>query len=76
MKIHSKLNEFRIKKLDCYIVSDLRFLLEIQAIVPKISPFLSSQMAVLCSFFSNVYSTWELGCITLFIGFFVVVNSK
>ena len=51
MKIHSKLNRFRIKKLDCYIVSDLRFLLEIQAILPETSPFLSAQMAVLSSFF-------------------------
>ena len=60
MKIHSKLNKFRIKKLDCYIVSDLRFLLEIQAILPKTSPFLSAQMAVLSSFF-HMY----LGCINL-----------
>ena len=51
MKIHSKLNKFRIKKLNCYIVSDLRFLLEIQAILPETSPFLSAQMAVLSSFF-------------------------
>ena len=52
MKIHSKLNKFRIKnKLDCYIVSDLRFLLEIQAILPNNSPFLSAQMAVLSNFF-------------------------
>ena len=52
MKIHSKLNKFRIKKkLDCYIVSDLRFLLEIQAILSETSPFLSAQMAVLSSFF-------------------------
>ena len=52
MKIHSKLKKFRIKKkLDCYIVSDLRFLLEIQAILPETSPFLSAQMAVLSSFF-------------------------
>ena len=50
MKIHSKLNNFRIKKLDCYIVSDLRFLLEIQAVLPETSPFLSAQMAVLSSF--------------------------
>ena len=41
-----------MKKLDCYIVSDLRFLLEIQAILPETtSPFLSAQMAVLSSFF-------------------------
>ena len=52
MKIHSKLNKFKIKKLDCYIVPHLRFLLEIlQAILPETSPFLSSQMAVLSSFF-------------------------
>ena len=40
-----------MKKLYCYIVSDLRFLLEIQAILPETSPFLSAQMAVLSSFF-------------------------
>jgi hypothetical protein len=33
------------------IVSDLRFLLEIKAIQPETSPFLSAQMAVLSSFF-------------------------
>jgi hypothetical protein len=44
-KIHSKFNKFRVKKLD------LRFLLEIQAILPETSPFLSAQMAVLSSFF-------------------------
>jgi hypothetical protein len=42
---------FRIKKLDFYIVSNLRFFLEIQAILPETSPFLSAQMAVLSSFF-------------------------
>ena len=51
MKIHSKLNKFRIKKLDCYIVSDPRFLRETQAILPETSHFLSAQMAVLSSFF-------------------------
>jgi hypothetical protein len=51
MKIHSKLNKFSIKKLDCYVVSDLRFLLEIQAILLETSPFLSAQMAVMSSFF-------------------------
>ena len=63
MKIQTKLNRFRIKKLYCYIVSDLRFLLEIQAILPETSPFLFAQMAVLSSFFQMfiVY----LGCITL-----------
>jgi hypothetical protein len=60
MKIHSKLNKFRIKKLDWYIVSDLRVLLEIQAILPETSPFLSAQMAVLEQLFSNVYSTWDV----------------
>ena len=50
IEIHSKLNKFRIKKLDCYIVSDFRFLLEIQAILLETSPFLSAQMAVLSSF--------------------------
>ena len=59
MKIHSKLNKLRIKKIDCYIVSDLRFLLEIQAILQETSLFLSAQMAVLSSFFSNVL---YLGC--------------
>ena len=33
------------------IASDLSFLLEIQAIPPKISPFLSAQMAVLSNFY-------------------------
>ena len=42
---------FQDKKLDCYIVSDLRFLLEIQAILPETCPFLFAQMAVLSSFF-------------------------
>ena len=51
MKIHPKLNKFRIKELDWYIVSDFRFLLEIQAILPKTSLFLPAQMAVLYSFF-------------------------
>jgi hypothetical protein len=37
MKIHSKLNKFRIKKLDCFDVSDFRILLEIQAILLKTS---------------------------------------
>jgi hypothetical protein len=32
-------------------VSDLRSLLEIQAILPETSPFLSAQMAVLSGFF-------------------------
>ena len=52
-KLHSKLTKFRIKKyvLDCYIVSDLRFLLEIQAILPKTSPFSCAQMAMLSGFF-------------------------
>ena len=44
MKIHSKLNRFRIKKLYWHIVSDFRFLLGIQAILPKNSLFLSAQM--------------------------------
>ena len=48
--IPSKLNKFRIKKLDCYIVSDLKFLHEIQAILPETRP-LSAQMSVLSSFF-------------------------
>ena len=51
MKIHPKLNKFRIKRLDGYIVSDLRFLLKIQAILPETSPFLFAQMAVLSSSF-------------------------
>ena len=51
VKIHSNLNKFTIKKNYCYIVSDLKFLLEIQAILPKTSPFLSAQMAVLSSCF-------------------------
>ena len=51
MKIHSKLDKFRIKKLECYIVSDLRFLLEIKAILPETSPLISAQMAVLSCFF-------------------------
>ena len=37
--------------MHCYIVSDLRFLLEIHDILPKTSPFLSAQMIVLSSFF-------------------------
>ena len=62
MKIHSKLNKFRIKQLDCYIVSEFRFLLETQAILPETSPFLSAQMASCCAeqLFSNVYSTWDV----------------
>ena len=48
MKIHSKLNKFRIKNRLLYC---FRFLLEIQAILPKTSPFLSAQIAVLSSFF-------------------------
>ena len=51
MKIHSKLNELRIKKLECYIVSELRFVLEIQANLPETSSSLSAQIAVLNSFF-------------------------
>ena len=53
MKIHSKLNRFRIKEkiLDCYIAYDLRYLLEIQGIQPKTSPFLYPIMAVNSSFF-------------------------
>ena len=44
MKIHSKLNKFRIKNTRLlYVVSDLRFLLEIQGILPG--------MTVLSSFF-------------------------
>ena len=35
----------------CYIVSDFRFLLEIQAILPETSPFSLVQMAVFNSFF-------------------------
>ena len=51
MKIHFELNKFGIKNiLDCYIVSNLRFLLEIQAIMLEISPFSSAQMAMLSSF--------------------------
>jgi hypothetical protein len=71
MKIHSKLNKFRIKKLDCYIVSDFRFLLEIQAILPETSPFLSAQMAVLSSFFQvfivlGMYNfAWNVNCALL-----------
>jgi fucose 4-O-acetylase-like acetyltransferase len=42
-------SEYKI--LDCYIISDLRFLLEIKAILPETSLFLSAQMAVLSSFF-------------------------
>jgi hypothetical protein len=57
MKIHSKMNKFRIKNK---IVADLRYLLEIQAIMPEASPFLSAKMAVLSSFFSKVYSTCVL----------------
>ena len=58
MKIHSKLNRFRINKiLDCYIVSDLRFLLEIQGILPETNPYLSAQMAVLSSFFQMFIKT-------------------
>ena len=51
MKIHSKLNELKIKKLDCYIIPEFRFLLEIQAILSETSPFISAQMTVLSSFF-------------------------
>ena len=43
--------KFRTKKLDGFIVSDLRFLLEIRAILPETSPFLSAQMAVPSSLF-------------------------
>ena len=39
------------KTLDCYIVSDLRFLIERLPILPKTSPFLSAQMAMLSNFF-------------------------
>jgi hypothetical protein len=38
MKIHSKLKSETKKKLDCYIISDFRFLLEIQAILPTVGP--------------------------------------
>ena len=64
MKIHSKLNEFRIKILDSYIISDLRFLLEIQAILPETSPFLAAQMAVLSSFFQKflVFEMYSFHC--------------
>ena len=51
MIIHPKLNKFRLKRLDGYIVSDLRFLFKIQAILPETSPFLFAQMTVLSSFF-------------------------
>ena len=37
--------------IDCYIFSDLRFLFEIQAILPKTSPFLAAQMALPSIFF-------------------------
>ena len=49
--------------LDCYIVSDLRFLLEIQAILPETSPFSSTQMAVLSSFFQMfiVFGMYNFG---------------
>ena len=57
--MHSKLNKFSIKKLDCYIVSDLRFLLEIQDILPETSPFLSAQMVVLSSFFQILVGSGE-----------------
>ena len=61
MKINYKLNKFRIKNLDCYIVTDLRFLLEMQAILPKTSPFVSAQMAVLSSFFQMfIVHTWDV----------------
>jgi hypothetical protein len=61
----SFLNKFKIKKLDCYIVSDLRFLLEIQAILPETSPFLSAQIALVSTFFQMfIVSTWDV-CITL-----------
>ena len=50
-KYLQKLNKFSIKNLDCYIVSDLRFLLEIQDILPETSPFLYAWMAVLSTFF-------------------------
>ena len=43
LKIYSKLNTFKIKKLG--------FLLEIKAILPETRPFLFAQMAVLSSFF-------------------------
>ena len=57
--MHSRSNKFRIKKnLDCNIVSDLKFLLEIQAILPETSPILSAQMAVLSRFFQMII---ELG---------------
>ena len=39
------------RKIYCYTVSDLRFLLKIQAILPETSPFLFAQMAVLSSSF-------------------------
>jgi hypothetical protein len=52
VKIHSKLNKF--------IFSDLRFLLEILAILPKTSSFLCDQMDLSEKLFSNVYSTWDV----------------
>ena len=53
-KIRPKLNK---------IFSDLRFLLEILAILPKTSSFLCDQMDLSEKLFWNVYST--LGCINL-----------
>ena len=61
-------SEFK-KKIDCYIVSDLRFLLKKvkiqQAILLETSPFLSAQMAVLSSFFQvfRVLGMYNFGVI-------------
>jgi putative flippase GtrA len=52
------------KKVVCYIVSDLWILLEIQAILPETSLFLSAQLAVLSSFF-QMFIVLGIICITL-----------
>ena len=50
--------------MDCYIVSDLSFLLKIQSVLLETSPFLSAQMAVLSSFFQMfivcMYVVWDV----------------
>ena len=53
VKIHSKLNEFRILKYQIAILFPISgfYLKYIQAILPETSPFSTAQMAVLSSFF-------------------------
>ena len=39
--------------------------LDVKANLPETSPFLFAQMALVSTFFSNVYSTWDVYCITM-----------